>query len=178
MELVATFAYSLAILYIGQFSLALWNASEKKEDKKSVFGTLFGGRRNVTRTWTTIGIIFIIPVSISWSGGISDRLLSISVAESLYAGTLSMLFVLVTLELSTLNTLNDQNRGDWRGLLLFALSIDIFSIILLVGFVKPVILASNNIGWENTLYVVSLIGVTALLSSFCVILFANEAGRK
>lgn len=177
MALISTLAYILALFYSCQFFLAIWNSVSPDSGQKPALMSIFSSRRDVTRTWTTIGIVLVIPVAISWSGGIADRIQDISREESIYTAALSTLFVLITLELSTINTLNERNRDAWRGLLVFALSIDILSVVFLVAFVKPAVIAANGIGWQSTDLFVSLIGIAALASSFVVVLFANEAGR-
>ncbi|WP_049642815.1 hypothetical protein [Candidatus Rhodobacter oscarellae] len=160
-----------------QLLLAVWNAlTIKNENQESIIGSLFVGKDNVTKSWITIGIIFIIPVIVSWSGGVADRLISIDPNEALLTGCLSMLFVLVTLELTMINSLNDRNRDPWRGLLVFALVLDILSITLIVAAIKPYVQADDDIAWVNVTHLITFIGVAALLSSFCVVLFTKTAG--
>jgi hypothetical protein len=158
--------------------LGIWNALEVKTGEgQSVIGLLARGRGPLTETWSTIGIIFIIPVAIAWSSGISDRYREISLYECIYTATLSMLFVLITLELSAINALTARNK-DWRGLLIFALCLDIFSVLLLIGPVKSVVVDPNGFSWEATSWFVAILGIAALFASFCVILFANQAGKE
>ncbi len=178
MIVLITYAtWLLVILYALQMLLAVWNAWENDREDSSIFSRLFGSRDSITKTWVTIGIVFVIPVLISWSSGIADTILAIAPAEALLTGCLSMLFVLITLELSTVNSLNELNREPWRGLLLFALSLDLFSVLVLVVLVKPFIASAQVGGWDHVLFFVQLLGFAALFSSFCVVLFSKNAGE-
>lgn len=179
MIILITYAtWILVILYILQLALAIWNAWAKDREDSSIFERLLGSRDSITQTWISIGIIFVIPVLISWSSGIADQILAIGPSEALLTGCLSMLFVLITLELSTINSLNDLNREPWRGLLLFALSLDLFSVLVLVVLVKPFIASGQAGGWDSVIFFVQALGIAALLSSFCVILFSKNAGES
>ncbi len=116
--------------------LAILNAARSRDNRPSVLKALFGSLTAITGTWTTIGIILVLPVLISWLSGLSDVLLDVGAGGAIFSACLSMLLVLVTLEFSELNSLNDRNRDDWRGLLLFALALDLLCVVLLVWPIK------------------------------------------
>ncbi len=174
---VLIFLAVLVALYALQMLLALLNAWRKTGDRPSVLKQLFGGLSELTGTWATIGIILVLPVVISWMSSISDEIfLKLDSGLALFEACLSMLLVLITLEFSLLNSLNHRNRRQWRGLLLYALALDIISIAILV-WIKIMVSQQIVPGWSGVFYFMLTLGIAALLSSFLVILFAKRAGE-
>ncbi len=168
----------LLTCYSLQAFLAILNAARRKNGDPSVISRLFGGLSEVTGTWATVGIILILPVLISWASGVSDALLDLEAGLALYSACTSTLLVLITLEFSQLNNLNDRNRDDWRGLLLFALALDLISILILVWPIKSRVHQGDQPDWSGVMSYMIAIGVAALISSFLVILFSRKAGEQ
>lgn len=163
----------LCLAYAGQLSLAIFSASEPRTDNSTVLSALIS-RTDIADTWTTIGITFVVPVMISWTSSVFDLFHEKTRVDTALTGCLSMLFVLITLELSLLSSIK-QNGKSWKGLLTFALSLDLLSVVLLVGGVKTYLAQPLSAGWEAVSTYVTLIGFFALVSSFCVVLFARKA---
>lgn len=182
------FFWAIALCYMIQFIVAIRAGTEPvdKLDGKSIASSLFEGQENFRKTWVTVAMIFIIPVLVSWSSSIFDRILDIKPAGAVFFGCLSMLFVLVTLELSVLNGLKDEHKDSWRGLLIFALVLDILSILVFVAVLKPVAYPVDQqsglpviVGqWDGLVFYIGMLGVCALISSFVVVLFTIGANRN
>lgn len=168
----------LLLLYGGQILLAIINAYLKpSSEESSILQRLFSGTDNITSTWITFGIIFTIPVLVSWMSAMSDYFLSLDNNFAIFTACTSMLLVLITLELSQLNDINYRNRNPWRGLLLFALSLDILSLLFLNIAIKQYATASDVARWSEVVDFVVRIGFAAFIASFAVILFARKAGE-
>lgn len=178
LTVIISFAIVLILCYFLQLVLAFINAQKTTDSEPSILSRLFIGSQNITGTWITIGIILVIPVLISWISGIVDNFLELDPNFALYSACMSTLLVLVTLELSVLNGLTEHNREPWRGLLHFALGLDLLSITLLVGPIKIYVNDPSSGGWANVINYVFLTGVAALISSLFVILFARKAGER
>jgi len=177
-ELLFTLSLLLLVLYGGQILLALINAVRKPSSgEQSIIERLVIGTKNFTKTWITFGIIFVIPVLISWLSAVSDYLLKLDNHLAIFTACISMLLVLITLELSQLNDINYRNRDPWKGLLLFALSLDILSLLFLNVMIKQYVTSTVGAGWADVVTFVVRIGVAAFVSSFAVILFARKAGE-
>lgn len=174
------FAISLILLlaYFGQIILAMLNATNRPSaGGKSILGRLFVGKNEFTSTWVTFGIIFMIPVLISWLSAVSDALLDLDNNLALFNACTSMLLVLITLELSQINDTNHRNRNPWRGLLLLALCLDILTLLFLYLGVKNYVYATDISRWSEVFAIVSRLGGAAFFASFAVILFARKAGE-
>ena len=93
-----TFSALTVILacYALQFFLAILNAARSTDNRPTVLKALFGNVTAITGTWTTIGIILVLPVLISWLSGLSDVLLDVEAGGAIFSTCLSMLLVLVT----------------------------------------------------------------------------------
>ena len=163
----------LSIAYFVQLLLAFYNASQPDDKQNTILLSLFS-IKNLSDTWVTIGIIFLIPVAISWSSSIFDAFGATTSTDALLSGCLSMLFVLITLELSLLRSLK-SSKASWRGLIVFALALDLLSIIVLIGGVKSYLSHPTSAGWSEVVNYVQIIGIAAFISSFCVVLFARKA---
>jgi len=109
--------------------------------------------------------------------GVAENISSLDRHVAIYTACMSMLLVLITLELSQINEINDRNRIPWRGLLLLALSLDLVSILVLSG-VKYYVYNVVSGNWSGIVKFVTWIGVAALISSFMVVLFTRKAGEE
>lgn len=167
----------LLALYSCQTLFAVLNASRKIDGQPSILYRLFMSVPAATKTWTTVGIVLFLPVSISWLSSVSDILLKIHLGAALYSGCQSTLLVLITLEISQINKLNDRNREDWRHLLLLALVLDLISLVVLVSMIKILANVNGYTEWSLAIPNIVIIGFSAIFSSFLVVLFSQKAGE-
>lgn len=143
---------------------------------------LFDGSKNKGKTIEAIVIILLIPVAISWGSSVFDSLNELRVMGAAFYGCLSMLFVLITLELSTLNSIVRPSLAPWKNLLIWACVWDLISIILLLGFIKPAAEALQSAALPApqfspfSVYILA-IAVLAFIASFAVVLFAIGSQR-
>ena len=164
--------------YVVQILLALFNAANAGDTSPSALRRVFGGLPQITRTWTTAGLIFFFPILISWLSSISEALLELQGGRALYSACLSTLLVLVTLEFSQLNDVNPRNRDKWRGLLLLSLALDIVAVVLLAWPIKHHAYRTGQADWAAVVSYLVLIGPAAFVSSFLVIIFCKRAGEE
>ena len=154
-------------------------------EQRSAMQALFRGRDEKSNTIETVVIVLIIPVAISWGSNIFDSLNDLGWAGVAFFGCLSMLFVLITLELSTLNSIQRPSLSSWKNLLIWACVWDLISIILLLRFIKPAAEAaaegsSTSALLFSTTLSVYIVGIAALalMASFAVVLFAIGSQRS
>ena len=180
----------LVACYAFQAILAVFNASRGRNGQPPVIRQLFGGLDELTGTWATVGVILVLPVLISWLSTLSDKLLDLDSGRALFEACLATLLVLVTLEFSQLQALNDNNREQWKGLLLFALALDLLSVVILVFPIKiaaygkaetalspaAVVYSPVTPEWTGVFSYMLTLGIAALVSSFLIILFTRQAG--
>lgn len=171
-------AIGLAIivtLYVIQGLFAFLNAAKSADDSPSLLTELFRGVKASTATWTSFGLIFIFPHLISWAA------LGSSAAAGhdnsfIYTGSLGTLIILITMELSLMQTMKPGDEGTWKGLLSFALALDILSILFLAWPIKTRALLGGLAEWQSVEQKILLLVVFAFVSSSLIVLFAKKAG--
>jgi hypothetical protein len=146
--------------------------------EQSLLSRLFKGVPQITSTWSTIGLVFILPVVVAWLAGFSSVTLVFDWGPFVYSGSVSTLIVLLTLELSQLNDLNPNNRDDWRGLLLMACALDLSSLFLLAWPIKLRVHQGQHPDWSSVATQILILTAGSLASGLLVVLFAKKAGES
>ncbi len=123
--------------------------------------------RNSERTWVIVATIFFGPLIISLISNLDELLRIKSDNRASAVLVLSMLLIFVTLEVSLLASLNALNK-TWQHLILFALILDIASVVVVT------VIKNLDPSYVN---IVFALGALSLISSFMIILFAHVAGK-
>jgi hypothetical protein len=95
----------------------------------------------------------------------------------IYSGCLSTLIVLITLEFSLIRDLPKDASDPWRGLLTFALALDILSVLFLAWPVGARANQGPKPDWGSVEGEIFLLVSFAFISSSLVLLFAKKAGE-
>lgn len=152
-------------------------STEPESKDQSLLSRAFKGIPQITSTWATIGIVFILPIGIAWLASLSSVSLDFDLGLFIYSGSLSTFIVLLTLELSQLNDLKPRNRSEWRALLLVAVALDLGSLLLLVWPIKLRTYETDHHNWSSVRTQIILLTIGALISGALVVLFAKKAGE-
>lgn len=166
------------VLYYTQAIVAGLMARKTKFNGASVWN-VFGSMR----FWPAVIATLILPLALSWipsipqihNGYVGPKILEVI----LYTGSVSLLAILITIEISLLfnNRFSDEYL-EWRHLLVAALSLDIISIFIFTVFI------GDPLDWEHfeasALSSSLFMGLTffgALISSFMVIMVIRVVGE-
>lgn len=178
----------IAIGYVLMAVFAFMLAADVPEGEQfNAYQALFSNKKRSMASVGTVVTILVIPLIISWYSSVYAILDDLSFVGALFYGCLSMLFVLITLELSTLNSIRREGLALWKVLLIWACVWDVVSIFLLLGYIQPtaVSAAINASGaaanpppdFTGLGIFVGGISFLAFIASFFVVLFAIGSER-
>jgi hypothetical protein len=167
----------LLTFYAIQALLAILAAAQSPMSGTSLISKLFSTVAHVIAAWTTIGIVFLLPIVISWLTNLSLVSNPTDLGPFAYSGALGTIIIVLTLELSQLNDLNSNNREGWLKLLLMSLSLDLASLLLFVWPIRLRVYQTQVPAWSSIGATVLALAAGSLLSGLCVVLFAKKAGE-
>jgi len=167
----------LVVLYVLQGFFATLNAAKKKEGAATLLRQVFGGVTEITSTWTSFGLTLLVPTGISWLAALATISGQDGPESLIYSACISTLIVLITLEFSLLKEPAEKTSDPWRGLLTFALALDILSLLFLAWPVGARANRGHKPDWGSVDGEILLLAAFAFVSSSLVLLFAKKSGE-